>query len=99
MARNKKKKLWKRDNVDVSKLNIAESTTIHITQQLQKFFESKAEGIQIFYFQYNFGHCYVGIAFAFFMYFGSQFDVGFGVLMFLIQVFMSVHKDILNAHQ
>lgn len=65
MARNKKKKLWKRDNVDVSKLNIAESTTIHITQQLQKFFESKAEGIQIFYFQYNFGHCYVGIAFAF----------------------------------
>ncbi|XP_030929402.1 DExH-box ATP-dependent RNA helicase DExH6 isoform X1 [Quercus lobata] len=43
MARNKKKKLWKRDNVDVSKLNIAESTTIHITQQLQKFFESKAE--------------------------------------------------------
>ena len=64
MARNKKKKLWKRDNVDVSKLNIAESTTIHITQQLQKFFESKAEGIQIS-FQYNFGHCYVGIAFAF----------------------------------
>ena len=52
-----------------------------------------------FFFQYNFGHCYVGIAFAFFMYFGSQFDVGFGVLMFLIQVFMSVHKDILNAHQ
>ena len=50
MARNKKKKLWKRDNVDVSKLNIAESTTIHITQQLQKFFESKAEGIQIFFF-------------------------------------------------